>query len=260
FTEGEYLTMVTKKGVIKKTPTKDFEYQRRSGKIAITLDEGDDLLFVRKTKGDDDLILATRGGAATRFSETTVRPMGRGARGVRGIRLVGDDYVIGVALVEEGKQLLTITDRGFGKRTEFDDFRVLKNRGGQGVTAHNLNDKTGNLAAIAAVSESDDIMMITNDGTIIRIPVAGIPIYSRSAGGVIVMRLSEGAAIVNLSRIEPQEELDEEITADETAEHPELSESGEEAPDAASDEPADAGAEEPEDEAEEGEPEENEEL
>jgi len=227
FTEGEYLTMVTKKGVIKKTPTKDFEYQRRSGKIAISLDEGDDLLFVRKTKGNDDLILATRGGAATRFSETTVRPMGRGARGVRGIRLNGDDYVIGVALVEEGKQLLTITDRGFGKRTEFDDFRVLKNRGGQGVTAHNLNDKTGNLAAIAAVEETDDIMMITNDGTIIRIPVAGIPIYSRSAGGVIVMRLSEGAAIVNLSRIEPQEELDEEITADETAEHPELSEDGE---------------------------------
>ena len=246
FTEGEYLTMVTKKGVIKKTPTKDFEYQRRSGKIAINLDEGDDLLFVRKTKGTDDLILATRGGNATRFSETTVRPMGRTARGVRGIRLTGEDYVIGVALVEEGKQLLTITDRGFGKRTEFDDFRVLKNRGGQGVTAHNLNDKTGNLAAIAAVSESDDIMMITNDGTIIRIPVAGIPIYSRSAGGVIVMRLSEGAAIVNLSRIEPQEELDEEITADETAEHPELSEDGE--ADGAEETPAENEADEDPDE------------
>ena len=246
FTEGEYLTMVTKKGVIKKTPTKDFEYQRRSGKIAINLDEGDDLLFVRKTKGTDDLILATRGGNATRFSETTVRPMGRTARGVRGIRLTVEDYVIGVALVEEGKQLLTITDRGFGKRTEFDDFRVLKNRGGQGVTAHNLNDKTGNLAAIAAVSESDDIMMITNDGTIIRIPVAGIPIYSRSAGGVIVMRLSEGAAIVNLSRIEPQEELDEEITADETAEHPELSEDGE--ADGAEETPAENEADEDPDE------------
>lgn len=258
FTEGEYLTMVTKKGVIKKTPTKDFEYQRRSGKIAISLDEGDDLLFVRKTKGNDDLILATRGGNATRFSETTVRPMGRGARGVRGIRLNGDDCVIGVALVEEGKQLLTITDRGFGKRTEFDDFRVLKNRGGQGVTAHNLNDKTGNLAAIAAVEESDDIMMITNDGTIIRIPVAGIPIYSRSAGGVIVMRLSEGAAIVNLSRIEPQEELDEAITADETAEHPDLSEDGE--PTGAEEEKADeSDVAETEDE-EPSETEENEEI
>ena len=258
FTEGEYLTMVTKKGVIKKTPTKDFEYQRRSGKIAINLDEGDDLLFVRKTKGTDDLILATRGGNATRFSETTVRPMGRTARGVRGIRLTGEDYVIGVALVEEGKQLLTITDRGFGKRTEFDDFRVLKNRGGQGVTAHNLNDKTGNLAAIAAVSESDDIMMITNDGTIIRIPVAGIPIYSRSAGGVIVMRLSEGAAIVNLSRIEPQEELDEEITADETAEHPELSEDGE--ADGAEETPAENEADEDPDEEPAETSEENEEI
>ena len=247
FTEGEYLTMVTRRGVIKKTPTKDFEYQRRSGKIAITLDEGDDLLFVRKTKGDDDLILATRGGAATRFSETTVRPMGRGARGVRGIRLNGDDYVIGVALVEEGKQLLTITDRGFGKRTEFDDFRVLKNRGGQGVTAHNLNDKTGNLAAIAAVSESDDIMMITNDGTIIRIPVAGIPIYSRGAGGVIVMRLAEGASIVNLSRIEPQEELDEAISADETAEHPELSDGEEPAETDEASAPAEDVEEEPAD-------------
>ncbi|MBR6052626.1 MAG: DNA gyrase subunit A [Clostridia bacterium] len=258
FTEGEYLTMVTKKGVIKKTPTKDFEYQRRSGKIAINLDEGDDLLFVRKTKGTDDLILATRGGNATRFSETTVRPMGRTARGVRGIRLTGEDYVIGVALVEEGKQLLTITDRGFGKRTEFDDFRVLKNRGGQGVTAHNLNDKTGNLAAIAAVSESDDIMMITNDGTIIRIPVAGIPIYSRSAGGVIVMRLSEGAAIVNLSRIEPQEELDEEITADETAEHPELSEDGE--PTEAGTDAEPAGDAEESEEVDDAETEDNEEI
>ena len=163
-----------------------------------------------------------------------------------------------MALVEEGKQLLTITDRGFGKRTEFDDFRVLKNRGGQGVTAHNLNDKTGNLAAIAAVSESDDIMMITNDGTIIRIPVAGIPVYSRSAGGVIVMRLSEGAAIVNLSRIEPQEELDEEITADETAEHPELSEDGE--PTEAGTDAEPAGDAEESEEVDDAETEDNEEI
>ena len=147
---------------------------------------------------------------------------------------------------------------GFGKRTEFDDFRVLKNRGGQGVTAHNLNDKTGNLAAIAAVSESDDIMMITNDGTIIRIPVAGIPIYSRSAGGVIVMRLSEGAAIVNLSRIEPQEELDEEITADETAEHPELSEDGE--PTEAGSDAEPAGDAEVSEELDDAETEDNEEI
>ena len=205
--EGDsYLTMVTRAGVIKRTAISEFVYQRRSGKIALTLDEGDELLYVRRTDGKRDLLIATREGLAVRFSEEEVRVMGRTARGVRAIRLRGEDYVVGVSLVEEGKSLLTLTERGMGKRTDFEDFRTMKNRGGHGVTAHKLGDKTGKLAAVATVDEGDDIMIITDEGTIIRTPVAGIPVYSRTAGGVIVMRLHGEARIRTFAKLTPEEE------------------------------------------------------
>ena len=210
FTEGEYLTMVTKLGVIKRTLLKEFEYQRKGGKIAINLDEGDELIFVRHTKGDESLILATRNGLAVRFDETNVRSMGRAARGVRGITLMGDDTVVGVCVVDDQKTLLTITEKGMGKRTEFSDFREMKHRGGKGVTCHNISEKTGKLAAIITVSEDDDIMLITNEGTIIRTSVSGINVYSRTASGVIVMRLAEGSVINNVARLEKQEDIDKE--------------------------------------------------
>ncbi len=215
FEENEYLTMVTKFGVIKKTAIKEYEYQREKGKIALTLDEGDELLFVRRTDGNGELIVATREGNAVRFSENTVRAMGRGARGVRGISLCGDDYVVGVALVEDEKKLITITEGGFGKRSDYEEFRLMKNRGGKGVTCHRITEKTGKLAAIASVKDDDDLMMITNEGIIIRIPVEGIPTYSRSAGGVIVMRIAEGASIVNIARLEKEEEIADEIAESE---------------------------------------------
>ncbi len=205
FCENEYLVMVTKRGIIKKTSIMEYEYQRRSGKIALTLDEGDELLFVRRTDGNGELIIATRNGNAVKFREDTVRAMGRGARGVRGISLDADDFVVGVALVEENKKLVTVTEGGFGKRTDYDDFRLMMHRGGKGVKCHNITEKTGKLAAIASVEEKDDLMMITNEGTIIRIPIDGIPIYSRSAGGVIVMRLAETSTIVNIARIAYEE-------------------------------------------------------
>ena len=206
FTEGEYLTMVTKLGIIKRTLLSEFEYQRRSGKIAINLDEGDELIFVRHTKGDESLILATRDGLAVRFDENNVRSMGRGARGVRGISLKGEDVVVGVCVVDEEKSVLTVTENGMGKRTPFSDFRQMKNRGGKGVTCHKISEKTGKLAAIITVSDDDDIMLITNDGTIIRTSVSGINLYSRTASGVIVMRLSEGGKINNVARLEREEE------------------------------------------------------
>ena len=134
--------------------------------------------------------------------------MGRAARGVRGIRLEGDDYVVGVAVVDEEKKLLTITERGMGKRSEFEDFRLMKNRGGRGVLAHKISEKSGKLAAIITVSDDDDIMIITNEGTIIRTPVSNISVYSRTAGGVIVMRLSEGSYINNITRIEKESEIE----------------------------------------------------
>ena len=209
FSEGEYLTMVTKRGVIKRTLLKDFEYQRRGGKIAINLDEDDELIFVRHTKGNESLIIATRNGLAVRFDENNVRCMGRAAHGVKGITLMGDDYVVGVAVVDEEKTLLTITDNGMGKRTSFSDFRQMKNRGGKGVTCQNITEKTGKLAAIITVSDDDDIMLITNEGTIIRTSVSGIIVYSRTATGVIVMRLSDGSFINNVARLEKAEEIEE---------------------------------------------------
>ena len=209
FVEGEYLTMVTKRGVTKRTLLSSFEYQRRGGKIAISLDEGDELIFVRHTKGDESLIIATHNGLAVRFDEANIRAMGRTARGVRGITLSEGDYVVGVTLVDDKKQLLTITENGMGKRSLFSDFRQMKNRGGHGVTCHKLTDKSGPLCSVATVSESDDIMLITNEGTIIRIPVEGINVYSRTAAGVIVMRLDEGSYIINLARLDKAEDIEE---------------------------------------------------
>ena len=195
FTENEFLTMVTKRGVIKKTALSDFEYNRKGGKKAIELDEGDELYFVRKTDGNNSILIATEDGQSVRFDENNVRGMGRGARGVRALRLRGEDTVTGVAVVEEGKKLLTITENGFGKKTDFADFREMKNRGGMGVTCHKLNEKTGKLVGIATVSEDEDIMLITHGGTIIRVRAADISTYSRTASGVTVMRTRDDTVV-----------------------------------------------------------------
>ena len=209
FADGEYLTMVTKNGIIKKTLLKEFEYQRKGGKIAINLDEGDELIFVRHTKGDQSVMIATRHGMCVRFDENNVRGMGRAARGVKGITLQDGDYVIGVAIVDDTKKLLTVTENGMGKRTEFDDFREMKHRGGKGVACHKLTEKSGLLAAIQTVDDDDDVMMITDKGIIIRMSVSDINVYSRTAGGVIVMRISDDTRIVTLSRLEKIEEIEE---------------------------------------------------
>lgn len=217
FDDDEYFVMVTKKGVIKRASTKDFEYQRKGGKIAINLDEGDELLAVKKTEGESDIIIATRKGKAVRFDEKDARVMGRTARGVRGIRLKGDDDVVGVSVVEEGKKLITITEKGFGKRNDFDCFSA-HSRGTMGVICHKLTAKTGELAGIAAVSEDDDIMVITNEGTIIRMAVSSIPVYgSGSTSGVIVMRLDGEAKIVNFAVTKSEKEEETENTEGETA-------------------------------------------
>ena len=227
FNEGEYLTMVTKKGVIKRTLLSEYEYQRKNGKIALRLDEDDELVFVMHTTGDKEIILATKQGNAVKYAEDNVRAMGRTARGVRGISLRGDDYVTGVAIVEEGKQLVTVTENGFGKKTDFEDFRVMKNRGGFGVVCHKLSEKTGLLCGIATVSGDDDLMMITDSGTIIRTPVADIPTYSRTAGGVIMMRLGEGQTLVNFTRVPHEEQENAEAETVETVETTETVETAE---------------------------------
>ena len=210
FDDETFLTMVTKYGVIKRTPLSEYEYQRKGGKIALNLDEGDELVFVVCTKGDCDLMLATANGQAVRFSESNVRVMGRTARGVRGIRLKDGDYVTGVCVVDDTKSLLCVTENGFGKRSPFDDFRLMKNRGGGGVTCYNLTEKSGQLTGIAAVTDDDDIMMITDSGVIIRTPVSDIPERSRSAGGVIVMRLGDDQKLVNFTVVAHVDEAEDE--------------------------------------------------
>ena len=209
FNDEDYLTMVTKQGVIKRTKLSEYEYQRRGGKIAINLDEGDELVFVRCTSGDGEIVIATRDGNAVRFEEAGARAMGRTARGVRGIKLRDGDFVVGVSVVDEAKSLITITENGFSKRTDFEDFRVMKHRGGFGVTCHKLTDKTGALVGIATVDESDDIMMITDSGMVVRTRVSDVPTYSRTAGGVITMRLNEGQKLVHFTVVPEADEAEE---------------------------------------------------
>ena len=216
YDEDRSLVMITKNGVLKRSSLSEFEPKRRGGKIAITLDEGDKLLYVLCTDGLRHIIVATKNGNAVRFDEASVRLLGRTARGVRGIRLVGDDEVKGVCIVEEGKKLLTITEKGFGKQSEFDEF-TCRSRGTIGVCCQNVNEKTGALAAIAAVDDGDDLLMITSSGTMIRTAASEIPTYRRSASGVIVMRLGDDATVVNLAIAEKQakEEPEENDSAEE---------------------------------------------
>ncbi len=202
--ESDYLIMVTRQGVIKRTPLAEYSYQRKGGKIALSLDEGDELIFAAHTKGDSDVMIATKSGLAARFPEEKVSVMGRTARGVRGVKLVGDDAVAGAVIIqrdEEWRQshrLLMITENGYGKRLDEALFEN-KGRGIKGMCCHNVTEKTGDLVGIATVVEDDDVMMITADGTIIRMHCAGIPEYGRTASGVIVMRVGEGSKIANFT-------------------------------------------------------------
>jgi DNA gyrase subunit A len=197
FVDDEYLVMVTRNGIIKRTQVKEYEYKRKGGKIAINLDDGDELIFVGHTKGDSDIIIATRNGQGARFAEDKVNIVGRTARGVRGIEL-RDDCVIGAVIVDDSKEIITLTENGFGKRSKFTDFES-RNRGIFGVRAHNLNEKTGMLASIGVVDENKDIIAITNEGVVIRTSVKEIPVYNRSATGVKVMKLDDDAKIIKMT-------------------------------------------------------------
>ena len=210
FGEDEYFVMVTRGGVIKRANVKDFEYQRKGGKIAINLDEGDELSFVKHTTGENEIVIATHNGRCARFDERDARVMGRTARGVRGIKLKGDDYVIGCEVVVDDKKLITVTEKGFGKRSDFDCF-MAHARGTTGIICHKITEKTGALAGIAAVSDSDDIMIITNDGTMIRTPVSEINVFGSNTSGVKVMRIEGETKIVKFAAVKSDEEEDKEI-------------------------------------------------
>ena len=202
---GHYLVMATRMGLIKRTELKDFENLRRSGLIAIVLREEDELSGVALTDGTRDVLLGTRGGMAIRFSETDVRVMGRVSMGVKSIELAEGDEVVAMSIVEEGEQVLSITRNGFGKRTEIDEYRV-QSRGGKGIKAMNLTEKTGLLAGQLLVDEDEDILLITDDGTVIRTPVSSISTHGRNTQGVRIMRVEEGSQVVCVAPAEAEED------------------------------------------------------
>ena len=209
--EEGYLVMATKNGLIKKTASDEFANLRKKGLIAIALREDDELIAVELTKGESDLMMATRMGQAIRFAESDVRAMGRNSMGVRSIDLAEGDEVIALAKVEEGKQVLAITQNGYGKRTEIDEFRT-QTRGGKGILAMRLTEKTGLMAAQMLVDPDEDIMLITDDGTIIRMPVSGISVIGRVSQGVRVMRVEGESRIVGVTATEREEDAADEAT------------------------------------------------
>lgn len=211
-----YLIMATKQGMIKKTPLEQYENIRKGGIAAITLKEGDELIGTRLTDGSYDIILVTENGMSIRFSEKDVRPMGRTSMGVMGIRLDENDKVISMVPYFENTTLLVVTTNGFGKRTDLDEYKV-QNRGGKGVLTYRVTEKTGLLVGAMSVSEDDDLLLISSDGTIIRMHVDGISVLSRVTQGVTLMRTSEENRVVSLTRI-PFEERDDEEPENEITE------------------------------------------
>ena len=209
----QYLVMVTRNGIIKRTELSAFSHARKNGLIAIDLNEGDELAWVRLTDGNKELVVATRNGMAIRFHETDVRVMGRAAKGVKAITLRGDDKVIGMSMLREGAYILTVSETGYGRLSNVSDYRI-QSRGGHGVINYNT-DKYGKVAAIKSVDLDDDIILISNDGVIIRIEANSIRICSRTSKGVRVMKVSDESKVVTLSRAPHEEETAEE-TADET--------------------------------------------
>ena len=206
FAEGKYLLFATKNGIIKKTSLAEYNSARKTGLLSITLKEDDELIDVRLTDGEDNVVLVTKCGMSITFDEKDVRPMGRVSQGVIGIRLGKDDEVIGMESIITGTSatLLAITENGFGKRTELDEYRV-QTRGGKGVITYKITPKTGNIVGIRIVEEADDVMLITDTGTIIRLNVAGISVLGRSTQGVTLMRTNEGR-VVSIEKISEKEE------------------------------------------------------
>ncbi|MEG0017124.1 MAG: DNA gyrase subunit A [Hydrogenoanaerobacterium sp.] len=206
FDDEKYLIMVTRMGTVKRTQLSLYKNVRKSGLIAINLDEGDELAWVRETGGENQLIIATKMGMAIRFCETDLRPLGRSARGVRAISLKEGDEVVGMARTREDATILTITEKGSGRRSNIEEYR-LQNRGGKGILNYKCSEEKGLVAGIKVVNEDDDIIMITDDGVIIRISAGEVNTQGRYASGVRVMRVAEGSRIVTLARA-PKEDVD----------------------------------------------------
>jgi DNA gyrase subunit A len=204
YTAGSYLLAATKNGIVKKTELTDYDTSRKDGIIALTLDENDELIGVQQTNGEEEIILVTKEGMSIRFNEQDVRPMGRTARGVRGINLKDDDAVVGMDIVREGSQLLVITEKGYGKRTPVDEYKT-QTRGGKGIITLRTTRKNGKLIGTKVVKEGEEIMIISREGIIIRLKVDDISSMGRTTQGVLVMRVGDEDAVVALARVVAEE-------------------------------------------------------
>jgi len=221
FVEGKSIVMCTRQGTIKKTDMMAFSNPRSGGIIAVSIDEGDALIGVALTQGDQDLFIGTSEGMTIRFDEEECREMGRTARGVRGIKLEAGDFVVGMEVVTEGASILTVSSKGQGKRTETAEYRV-QGRGGVGVITMKVTDKTGPVIAVKQVTDSDEIMLITTTGKIIRMTVNAIPVIGRNTQGVRLINLEEGEQVTAVAKLAEKEEEDEEKDAPEEKSTPEL--------------------------------------
>ena len=209
---ASYLMFVTRKGLVKRTEISEFENINRNGKIAIKLNDDDELAFVKGTKGTSEIVIAVTNGKAIRFNESTLRPLGRTARGVKGVNVDGG-YVVGMATSEEGGQILTVTENGYGKKSALEDFRIT-NRGAKGVKAVTVTEKTGNLVCLKAVTGDEDCMIMTNDGIVIRISLTQVSTYSRSAQGVRLINVGEDKKVSTVAIVEPEAPEEAEKTED----------------------------------------------
>ncbi len=211
FAENEFITMVTRQGTVKRMQMSELYTARKAGIRVLNLDEGDELIAVMKTTGEDNLLLATRRGMAICFNEADVRCMGRMATGVRGIRLGTDDAVVGAAVAEAGKTLLTVTENGYGKRTPVESYLrgdEVQSRGGKGMKNYRLTEKTGAVAGAVVVDEKDDILLIESGGVVLRTPVENISVYGRDTQGVIIMRIEDGNRVIAVQRTDGAEDTE----------------------------------------------------
>ncbi|WP_080659102.1 DNA gyrase subunit A [Butyrivibrio fibrisolvens] len=198
--EGKHLFMVTKKGTVKKTPIKDFANIRKNGLRCINLEEDDELIEVKTTRNSSDIFLVTKNGMCIRFKETDVRAMGRDAMGVRGMMLDGDDEIIGMQIDTQGSSLLVVSENGYGKRTKLEEFKT-QYRGGKGLKCYRIIEKTGRLVGVKAVNDEHEVMMITDQGTIIQLRMSDVSIYSRITSGVRLIKLDDGASVVSIAKV-----------------------------------------------------------
>lgn len=205
FSEGRYLIFVTKNGTVKKTDLMSYANIRNGGLRAIELADEDELIRVKPVEDDTHIIIGTHDGMSIRFASSDVRPMGRTTRGVRGIRLSDDDYVVGASVARDNSELLIVTENGYGKKTELDEYKV-QNRGGKGIITYKITDRTGPVAGMKTVTDDDDLMMITSEGTVIRLDTSEISTYSRNTQGVRLMRLEDGVRVVSIARTDKESE------------------------------------------------------